>query len=161
MPNIDLEDCLITVFPHFSMPDMPRLTPKSDKWLPEKKFRHRNSILTDLFKISHIETVRHVFVAALLMFALNSILSDVVEKGGLVHVYHFEVVMGCFMGLFSAFHCWIMMFLSTSLVVYMAFTTWASKRRPINKITNFDVAFATLYVVYQVTHTLRNAHYAT
>lgn len=135
-----------------SMSDKLKVTSASDKWLPEKKFRHRNSVLTDLFKISHIETVYHIFIAVLLIFALNTILSDVVEKGGLVQVYHFELLVWTFKGFFSVIHCWITMFLSTSLFVYLAFIMWASKRRPVPRFTNFDLAFVILYVIYQVSH---------
>ncbi|KAM3176779.1 hypothetical protein ACTXT7_005795 [Hymenolepis weldensis] len=133
-----------------NMFDKPRITSDSDKWLPEKKFRHRNSVLTDLLKISHIETVYHIFVAVLLIFTLNTILSDIVEKGGLVHVYHFEVVMWTFTGLFKATQCWIMMFLSTSLIVYVAFITWSAKRSPGNKITKFDILFAVTYTAFAI-----------
>uniref|UniRef100_A0A0R3W886 O-acyltransferase n=1 Tax=Taenia asiatica TaxID=60517 RepID=A0A0R3W886_TAEAS len=133
-----------------NMSDRLRATSESDKWLPEKKFRHRNSVLTDLFKISHIETVYHIFIAVLLIFALNTILSDVVEKGGLVHVYHFELLVWTFKGFFSVIHCWTTMFLSTCLFVYLAFILWASKRRPVPRFTSFDFAFGILYIIYQV-----------
>ncbi|KAH9282088.1 Sterol O-acyltransferase 1 [Echinococcus granulosus] len=133
-----------------NMSDKLRVTSGSDKWLPEKNFCHRNSVLTDLFKISHIETVYHIFIAVLLIFALNTVLSDVVEKGGVVHVYHFELLVWTFKGFFNVFHCWITMFLSTSLFVYLAFIMWASKRKPVHKFTNFDFAFVILYVIYQV-----------
>lgn len=132
------------------MSDKTRMTSNQDKWLPEKRFRHRNSVLTDLLKISHIETVYHIFVAVLIIFMFNTILSDVVEKGGLVHVYHFEIVKWTFTGLVKAIHCWIMMFLSTSLFVYMTFITWASKRTPVKRITKFDMLFAVIYLLYQV-----------
>ncbi|KAM7536287.1 hypothetical protein Aperf_G00000083663 [Anoplocephala perfoliata] len=144
--NLMLESNLLKAH----MSDKAQLLSKSDKWLPEKKFHHRNSVLTDLFKNSHIKSVQNIFIAVLLIFALNTILYDVVEKGNLAHVYHFNTVTWCFTGLFSAFQCWLMMFLSTSLLVYMAFITWASNRRPVSKSTNFDRIFATLYIAYQM-----------
>lgn len=122
----------------------------SGRWLPEKIFFHRNSVLTDLFKVSHIETVYHIFVATLLIFALNTIFSDIVEKGGLVHVYHIELVVWIFKGLFNVFHCWVMMFLFTCLLIYVAFMFWATKRKPVSKLTNFDVFFILIYITYQV-----------
>ena len=138
-----------------SMEDKSGVELGSKKWLPEKKFVHRNSVLTDLFKISHIETVYNIFAATLLIFALNTILSDIVEKGGLVHVYHFELFVWTFKGLFSVFHCWLMMFLSTCLLVYLTFIFWASKRKPVPKLTRFDVFFILVYIAYQVSVSLR------
>ncbi|VDO06353.1 unnamed protein product [Rodentolepis nana] len=132
------------------MHDKPRIVSDSSKWLPEKKFRHRNSVLTDLLKIPHIETLYHIFVAVLLIFTLNTLLSDIVETGSVAHIYHLEIVMWTFTGLFKAFHCWFMMFLSTSLVVYMTFTIWSTKRSQVSKITKFDILFAVIYVIYQI-----------
>ncbi|VDD82153.1 unnamed protein product [Mesocestoides corti] len=132
-----------------NMSDKQKIKSRSDNWLPEKKFVHRNSVLTDLFKISHIETVYHIFVAVLLIFTLNTVLSDVVEKGGLVHVYHVELFLWAFKGLFNVFHCWLIMFLCASLFVYLTFMVWATKRKPDSKCTAFDVAFLVLYIVFQ------------
>lgn len=125
-------------------------SPKNEIWLPEKKYVHRNSVLTDLFKISHIETVYHIFVAILLIFCVNTILSDVVEIGGLVHIYHLELFVWLFKGIYSVINCWIVMFTCTSLVVYVIFMLWATNRKPVPTMTCFDKCFVILYLVYLV-----------
>lgn len=49
--------------------------------LPEKEFVARNSLLTDLFEISHIQTIYHIFIAILLLLFMNTIIEDVVDRG--------------------------------------------------------------------------------
>lgn len=49
--------------------------------LPEKEFVARNSLLTDLFEISHIQTIYHIFIAILLLLFMSTIIEDVVDKG--------------------------------------------------------------------------------
>jgi hypothetical protein len=56
---------------------------KSDKigGLPEKQFLARNSLLTDLFRIKHIRTIYHIFIAMLIILFLNTVIYDLVDTG--------------------------------------------------------------------------------
>ena len=49
--------------------------------LPEKEFIVRNSLLTDLFEINHIQTIYHIFIAILILLLLNTMVEDIVDKG--------------------------------------------------------------------------------
>ncbi|XP_013392828.1 sterol O-acyltransferase 1-like [Lingula anatina] len=61
--------------------------PKKKKGEPrDKVFVPRNSVLTDLFEVSHIQTIYHIFIAILIVFSLNTIIHDVFEKGRFVQL---------------------------------------------------------------------------
>jgi sterol O-acyltransferase len=49
--------------------------------LPEKEFVVRNSLLTDLFEINHIQTIYHIFIAILILLFMNTMVEDIVDKG--------------------------------------------------------------------------------
>lgn len=44
-------------------------------------FTPRNSLLTDLFEISHIQGVRNVFAAILIIFVIQESVYDIIEDG--------------------------------------------------------------------------------
>lgn len=44
-------------------------------------FVARNSILTDLFEISHIRSIRNVFVAIMLIFVVQVTVNDILQNG--------------------------------------------------------------------------------
>lgn len=44
--------------------------------LKEKVFVHRESLLTELFKINHIKNVRHVFISVLIIICFNILFYD-------------------------------------------------------------------------------------
>lgn len=56
-------------------------TTSNKKELPERIFIKRNSLLTDMFHISHIRTIRHIFVSIMLVLALQKFFSDLMENG--------------------------------------------------------------------------------
>ena len=49
--------------------------------LPQKQFVHRDSVLTDLFRVSHIRTIYHIFTAALLLVVFQSVVSEISKDG--------------------------------------------------------------------------------
>lgn len=76
--------------------------------------------------------------------------NDYVQFGGVVHLYHIEIFVWMFKGLYNVVNAWILMFTSTSLGVYLAFLIWATKRKPGAEVTPFDRIFFAIYVIYQV-----------
>lgn len=44
-------------------------------------FIPRNSLLTDLFEISHIQGLRNVFIASLIIFVIQVTINDLIEDG--------------------------------------------------------------------------------
>lgn len=51
--------------------------------LPQKEYTLRNSLLTDLFEINHIQTIYHIFVAILIILFMSTMLEDFVETGSI------------------------------------------------------------------------------
>jgi hypothetical protein len=49
--------------------------------IAEKMFQHRDSLLTDLFRISHIKTIRNVFISVLIIILFQIIVFDLTTKG--------------------------------------------------------------------------------
>ena len=49
--------------------------------LPHKEFTNRNSLLTELLEIDHIQTIYHVFIAILILLFINTVIEDLVDKG--------------------------------------------------------------------------------
>jgi len=47
----------------------------------------RHSCCRELLEISHIRTIYHIFVAILIVFMLNTFVSDIMEQGRCVTVY--------------------------------------------------------------------------
>ncbi|KAJ8313682.1 hypothetical protein KUTeg_008243 [Tegillarca granosa] len=115
--------------------------------LPDKEFINRRSVLTDLFEISHVKTIFHIFVAILIVFSLNTIVYDIINEGRLNLDFQ---LMHWALGKFpKVMALWVCMQLSTLIVVYPCFYYWATTRRP-GKVSWYDwIAFA-LFVGYQV-----------
>ena len=58
--------------------------------LPEKEYATRNSLLTDLFEIIHIQTIYHIFIATLIILFLSTVLEDIVQTGSIN--FDFELI---------------------------------------------------------------------
>ncbi|KAJ4445354.1 hypothetical protein ANN_07159 [Periplaneta americana] len=58
-----------------------RTKPKKDGVLPEKQFMARNSLLTDLFEIKHIQTIYNIFIVILIILFINTAVYDLVIAG--------------------------------------------------------------------------------
>ncbi|KAF0307969.1 Sterol O-acyltransferase 1 [Amphibalanus amphitrite] len=74
---------------------------KGNKRSKGKQFVARESLLTELFEISHIRTIYHIFLAMLALMFLHSILYDLAELDSTSQVrwrlvaLHFGQVVGC------------------------------------------------------------------
>ncbi len=73
--------------------------------LPEKEFLPRNSLLTDLFEINHIQTIYHIFIAILILLFFNTVVEDIVDRG--VIDLDFQLIQWAFGGLSTAFITWV------------------------------------------------------
>jgi hypothetical protein len=56
-------------------------TNKPDE-LPERLFAKRNSLLTEMLKISHVRTIRNIFISIMIVLALQVTFNYYTEKGG-------------------------------------------------------------------------------
>jgi hypothetical protein len=91
-----------------------------------RTFIPRNSVLTDLFRTSHIRSIRNVFVAMLLIFVIQVTINDIVQYGRLN--LNFELIFQCFANLHIALFIWLIMQLCTAVGVFMGFYYWTNNR---------------------------------
>ncbi|GFO36109.1 O-acyltransferase [Plakobranchus ocellatus] len=115
--------------------------------LPDKVFVTRRSVLTELFEISHIRTIYHIFVAILIVFSLNTILYDVLEKG--TFSLNFGMIQWAFGKFPKVMAMWVVMQGSTLLVVYPAFYYWSLYRSPVNARI-LDIVWICAVIIYQL-----------
>ncbi|KAK3743073.1 hypothetical protein RRG08_063938 [Elysia crispata] len=115
--------------------------------LPDKVFVTRRSVLTELFEISHIRTIYHIFVAILIVFSLNTILYDVLEKG--TFSMNFGMIQWAFGKFPKVMAMWVVMQGSTLLVVYPAFYYWSLYRNPKNAGV-LDIVWICGVIIYQL-----------
>ena len=54
---------------------------KTNDELPERIFVKRNSLLTEMFKINHIRTIRNIFTSIMIMVALQVVFDDLINSG--------------------------------------------------------------------------------
>ena len=73
--------------------------------LPGKEFSPRNSLLTDLFEISHIQTIYHIFIAILILLFMNTVIVDIIDKGRID--LDFELIQWNFGGLSTVCVTWV------------------------------------------------------
>ncbi len=97
----------------------------------EKVFEHRESLLTELFKISHIRTLRHIFISILIIICIQILVFDYTTYGKLN--LDFELFTWSFKGfLVETMLCtWLPMKLSALVLVYYSFKFWATSRESI------------------------------
>jgi hypothetical protein len=79
-----------------------------------------------IFKITHIRTIRHIFISIMIVLALHVIFSDLMDKGKID--LNFDLIRWCFGNFSVVFYTWLYMMLSTSCLVYYCFHNWATNR---------------------------------
>lgn len=94
--------------------------------LPDRIFVTRDSLLTELFRISHIRTIRHIFISIMMIFALQVVVNDVAEKGKID--LNFNLIQWAFGNFTLVLYTWFYMKFFTACVVYCAFHYWSKNR---------------------------------
>ncbi|XP_043087998.1 sterol O-acyltransferase 2 [Puntigrus tetrazona] len=89
-----------------------------------KVFVARCSLLDELFEISHIRTIYHMFIAALLLFIISTLAVDYIDQGRLV--LDLDLFYYAFGQLGTVVWAWTLMFLYTLLGPYHVLSVWAS-----------------------------------
>jgi hypothetical protein len=102
----------------------------------EKVFEHRESLLTELFKISHIRTLRHIFISILIIICIQILVFDYTTYGKLN--LDFELFTWGFKGFLfeTMLFTWLPMQLTALFLVYYSFKYWMTSRESI-KSSNF------------------------
>ena len=119
---------------------------RKENGLREKVFEHRESLLTELFKISHIRTFRHIFISLLIIICAQILVFDYTQQGKLN--LDFDLFRWCFAGFGLTMVCtWMPMQLCGLYLVYYTFKLWAVMRKK-NKSTFLNVFFMSIYLTY-------------
>ncbi|KAF7259174.1 hypothetical protein EG68_03632 [Paragonimus skrjabini miyazakii] len=121
-----------------------------DKNLPVKVFRQRDSVLTELFQLSHIRTVYHMFIAVLVLFSVNVICNDILGDHTDFNTAHLHFFQYAFGGLREVLLFWIKMKTSTLFIPFLGFLIWCSRRPQISKPVPSDWIFLAFYICYQI-----------
>nr|XP_004547756.2 sterol O-acyltransferase 1 [Maylandia zebra] len=89
-----------------------------------KVFMARASLLDELFEISHIRTIYHMFIAVLIIFFLSTLAVDYIDQGRLV--LEFDLLFYAFGKLGTVTVAWAIMFSYTLSVPYYTLLFWGS-----------------------------------
>ncbi|XP_058259868.1 sterol O-acyltransferase 2 isoform X2 [Hemibagrus wyckioides] len=87
-----------------------------------KVFVARQSMLDELFEISHIRTIYHMFVAALFLFIISTLAVDYIDQGRLV--LDFDLFFYAFGQLGTVIWAWLIMFCYTLFGPYYILKQW-------------------------------------
>ncbi|NWU99718.1 SOAT1 acyltransferase, partial [Upupa epops] len=112
-----------------------------------KIFTARRSLLDELFEVSHIRTIYHMFIALLIVFILSTLLVDFIDEGRLV--LGFDLLVFVF-GKFPVVFCtWLCMFSATVFVPYNLFVWWAQGYRSSSHRTMHTLFYGSLFMLFQ------------
>ncbi|KAG7244814.1 hypothetical protein INR49_029833 [Caranx melampygus] len=103
---------------------MTKPSSRSQKMDNGKVFVDRASLLDELFEISHIRTIYHMFIAVLLIFFLSTLAVDYIDQGRLV--LEFDLLFFAFGKLGTVIKAWSVMFVYTLLIPYYTLVFWGS-----------------------------------
>ncbi|UJR26990.1 hypothetical protein I4U23_008297 [Adineta vaga] len=110
------------------------------------EFIARNSMLTDLFQISHIKCVRNAFAAAFILMVLRHMANDLLQYGRLN--WTFELLSTTVGKLHVVVIVWILMTLCSSYGVYYGTYMWAMNRKSNGTDRLYDIIWLLIYVCY-------------
>jgi sterol O-acyltransferase len=95
--------------------------------LKDKVFRVRESLLTQLFEIDHIRTVKHIFTAVLIIICVQMLILDYISHDEIN--IDFKLLKWLFSGLErTMIFTWLPMQFSSLVVVYFLFNFWTKHR---------------------------------
>ncbi|KAM4587948.1 sterol O-acyltransferase 2 [Odontesthes bonariensis] len=126
-----------------------------------KVFMERASLLDELFEISHIRTIYHMFIAVLLIFFFSTLAVDYIDQGRLV--LEFDLLSFAFGKLGTVTWSWGVMFVYTLFVPYYTLLLWGSSyhsfpsKLGLSLVTGFilsaiQTSVLGLFPIYMVVH---------
>ncbi|XP_018346312.1 PREDICTED: LOW QUALITY PROTEIN: sterol O-acyltransferase 1-like [Trachymyrmex septentrionalis] len=127
-----------------------RKSSKTDA-LPDKEFLERNSIFTDLLKISHFRAIYNLFVMIFIILLINTVAFDIMKTGTIR--LGTNTLRTFFAKFPTCLYIWSFMQAST-LSVYVTFTLWAHQRLqllPKSSIQKlWDYSWLSMFILYQI-----------
>ncbi|XP_063724313.1 sterol O-acyltransferase 1-like [Symsagittifera roscoffensis] len=120
------------------------------KRFASKQFKPRESILSVLLRQSkNIRTIYNIFAAILIHLFISTCVNDWINSRSIVQ--NMEIIWWNFGNFPTVVSIWLMMMVSTLLVVYPLYNFWATTRRALLKDERvFDCVFLALYCGYQI-----------
>ncbi|NP_001087028.1 sterol O-acyltransferase 1 S homeolog [Xenopus laevis] len=112
-----------------------------------KLFVSRRSLLDELFEVNHIRTIYHMFIALLILFILSTLVVDCIDEGRLV--LEFDLLVYAFGKFPIVISTWLCMFLSTFIIPYGLFSTWARGYRASSHRSIRSIFFGILFMMFQ------------
>ncbi|XP_012696705.2 sterol O-acyltransferase 2 [Clupea harengus] len=128
--------------------DGPKTAARTHKPEDGKVFIARQSLLDELFEISHIRTIYHMFIAALFLFIFSTIAVDFIDQGRLR--LEFDLFFYAFGKLSVVASSWLLMFSYTLLGPYFALSVWGELYHSSGWKTLVSVAAGLLLGVVEV-----------
>ncbi|XP_020295803.1 sterol O-acyltransferase 1 isoform X2 [Pseudomyrmex gracilis] len=123
-----------------------------DGVLPDKEFQERNSLLTELFEITHIRTIYNLFMVSFIYLALITVVNDFQETGWW-YLFGTNTILKAFDKFPICFGIWCVMQIS-AVGVYVAFKIWSVYRLHLMPkslpVKLWDYSWLTLFIIYQV-----------
>ncbi|XP_067123654.1 sterol O-acyltransferase 1-like [Centruroides vittatus] len=116
--------------------------------LPEKVFYSRNSLLTDLFKVTHLQSIYNICAASLFLLIFKTSLLYACDPEKLIEDLE---ILSWGLGYFSVVVVvWLSMNLSIIGIIYPCLRVWSSTRYPSKHIGCYDLLFGAFYILYQM-----------
>ncbi|XP_075242961.1 sterol O-acyltransferase 1-like isoform X2 [Convolutriloba macropyga] len=114
-----------------------------------KQFRSRESILTVLLRQSkNIRTIYNIFAAVLVHLFISTCVNDWLKNKSIF--WKIEIITWNFGNLPIVITIWLVMQVSTLLVVYHLYSFWATNRRLLfGDVRIMDTLFLVIYISYQ------------
>ncbi|XP_071446044.1 sterol O-acyltransferase 1-like [Hetaerina americana] len=124
-------------------------SPAEQRRYRHKQFKVRNSVLTDLYKISHIKTIYNAFTASFILLFINIVVNDIAEHNSFQR--HLDLIAWHFDGMLVVTCTWLLMFGAT-LVFFGFFKMWAYVRVQLQSSKllrhSFDLMCVGAYAIY-------------
>ncbi|XP_077301548.1 sterol O-acyltransferase 1-like, partial [Arctopsyche grandis] len=119
--------------------------------LQDRIFIPRNSLLTDLYEISHVRTIYHILIVALIILFLNNLIYDILDTGR-INIGGRLIIIG--FGKFDVvLTIWICMQL-VAFLPYVFFRVWANTRNLFSMngtiLRIYDGMWLCIFVTFQM-----------
>lgn len=123
------------------------------KPLAVKQFEIRESLLTELFKISHIRSMKSFLASFVILTLIHTISLDLYSHGGIR--LELDLLFVLFNGLFFTMFCtWLPMQLTSLFVAFGMLNFWKATRKTCNSTNLHDKKYLLAYVTFLCTFML-------
>eukprot|EP00794_Sanderia_malayensis_P003358 gene3358-3847_t len=108
-----------------------------------KIFMARESLLTELLEVNHIQTIYNIFVALLILFVMNTLVYDYIETGRVA--VDFSIIIWAFGKVSLVTTIWLTMMVYT-LALFPIFQAWVANQKSWIPLPN--IVWMACYAIY-------------